>query len=183
VPVALTPAQRRRQFGFLCLGVAAVAGGLSMSGESASWFQVSSARSGYLAPVAPQPPAPEPAMSMPRADDATRGFLADLLPVASGLSTRPMFGNLAAFANGYMFAGAFGDRVFVRLPPAARAELLDLSGAEPFAPLPDRPLAEYALLPAAWRDEPDVARAWVARSHAWVCSLPEKAQKPRQSRG
>jgi TfoX/Sxy family transcriptional regulator of competence genes len=118
-------------------------------------------------------------MSLPRADDAARSFLASVLPEAPGVSTRPMFGNLAAFANGYMFAGVFGDRVFVRLAAADRDELLAIPGAEPFAPMPDRPMADYALLPSAWREDADLAREWVSRSHDWVVSLPEKVKRKR----
>src|SRR4051812_39755328 len=55
-------------------------------------------------------------MSMPRPDAESREFFHLVVPDDPRVQTRPMFGNLAAFVNGNMFTGLFGDRVFVRLP-------------------------------------------------------------------
>ena len=58
--------------------------------------------------------------AMPKSTaEATAAFLT-LLPKDPALTTRPMFGNMAAFVNGNMFAGLFGDALFVRLPEDAR---------------------------------------------------------------
>ena len=43
------------------------------------------------------------------------------MPDDPRVSLRPMFGNLAAFANGYLFTGLFGDDVFVRADAAGQA--------------------------------------------------------------
>jgi TfoX/Sxy family transcriptional regulator of competence genes len=91
-----------------------------------------------------------------------------------------MFGNVAAFISGQMFAGLFGNVVFVRLDEAARTELLAEPGAGPFEPMKGRPMREYVALPGTWRDRPERARAWVARSLVWAATLPAKA--PGQSR-
>jgi TfoX/Sxy family transcriptional regulator of competence genes len=116
-------------------------------------------------------------MAMPRPDDESREFFRTVLPADPLIRTRPMFGNLAAFVNGNMFAGLFGDRVFVRLPPEARAELLAQPGAAPFAPMAGRPMTEYATLPAEWRGDPAAAQEWLRRSLEWAAALPLKEKK------
>jgi len=121
-------------------------------------------------------------MSMPRPDEATREYFHSVLPEDGRVSVRPMFGNLAGFVNGTMFTGVFGNSLFARLPEAERAELLALPGAEPFEPMPGRPMKEYVVLPEAWRTEPARTRAWLVRSLAWAAELPVKENKPRASR-
>ena len=120
-------------------------------------------------------------MGMPRADEATRDFFEAILPADPRVGVRPMFGNLAGFVNGNMFAGVFGERVFVRLPEGERAELLAMPGAEVFAPMEGRAMKEYVMLPEAWRDEPGMARGWLQRSLAWAAELPAKEPKKRGS--
>ncbi len=53
---------------------------------------------------------------------------------------RQMFGSPAAFANGQMFAGIFGQQFFVRLSKQDRAELLKHSDAQIFNPMGGRPI-------------------------------------------
>lgn len=123
-------------------------------------------------------------MSMPRLDEATREYFQSVLPEDAAVSVRPMFGNLAAFVNGNMFAGVFGTSVFARLSEAERAELIAQPGASAFAPMPERPMKEYVTLPDAWRHDPDQAREWLERSLAWAAALPpkEKAKRPKGKR-
>jgi TfoX/Sxy family transcriptional regulator of competence genes len=121
-------------------------------------------------------------MTMPRPNDDSREFFRTVLPDDPLVQSRPMFGNLAAFVNGNMFAGLFGDGLFVRLPPEARAELLACEGAGPFEPMPGRPMGEYVVLPSAWHGEPDTARSWVLRSFQWAVGLPPKEKKEKKSR-
>src|SRR5258708_32042678 len=97
-------------------------------------------------------------MSMPRPDEATRAYFHSLLPEDARIGVRPMFGNLAGFVNGNMFTGVFGSRVFARLPPGDRAELLAIPGAAVFAPMEGRPMTEYVTLPDDWRGEPQRGR-------------------------
>lgn len=44
-----------------------------------------------------------------------------------------MFGNLAAFVNGNMFAGHFGEDLFVRVPDADQAKIRE-QGGKAFGP-------------------------------------------------
>jgi TfoX/Sxy family transcriptional regulator of competence genes len=120
-------------------------------------------------------------VSMPRLDEATREYFHAVLPAEAGVTVRPMFGNLAAFVNGNMFAGVFGTGVFARLSETERDELLALPGAAVFAPMPDRPMREYVMLPDAWRHDADEARAWLSRSLRWAATLPPKEKAPRKA--
>jgi TfoX/Sxy family transcriptional regulator of competence genes len=93
-----------------------------------------------------------------------------------------MFGNHSAFlADGAMFAGVFGDTIFVRLPEAERAVLLE-QGASPFGPMPERPMKEYLTAPQTWREQPGLAREWLARSLEWAVSLPPKPAPSKTKR-
>jgi TfoX/Sxy family transcriptional regulator of competence genes len=114
--------------------------------------------------------------------DDDKAWFAGLLPEDPDVSQRPMFGNLAGFVRGNMFLCLFGSMIAARLSEPDRAELLVHDGAQPFAPMPDRPMKEYVVLPAAWRDEPDRAAEWIDRSLAYVKSLPPKAAKPARKK-
>lgn len=65
----------------------------------------------------------------PKPDAATLAFFESLVQKSAGAEIRPMFGNVAAFVNGNMFAGVFGSAVFVRLGDDERNELLKEPGA------------------------------------------------------
>ena len=54
--------------------------------------------------------------AMPKPSEQAKAAFTKLVPAEPGVTMRPMFGNLAAFVNGNMFAGLFGDDLFVRLP-------------------------------------------------------------------
>ncbi|WP_438448038.1 TfoX/Sxy family protein [Gorillibacterium sp. sgz5001074] len=113
-------------------------------------------------------------MSFPRPTPEARAFFSLVLPGDPHIQIRPMFGNWGAFINGNMFAGLFGDDLFVRLPETERRELLDTEGTSPFAPMPERPMREYVVLPAAWKQEPERISAWLQRSFDWAETLPVK---------
>jgi TfoX/Sxy family transcriptional regulator of competence genes len=127
-----------------------------------------------------------PAPRFPRPDVEAKAYFESLLPADPRLSVRPMFGNIAAFVNGQMCTGLFGNAVFVRLDDDSRTELLREDGAAVFEPMKGRPMKEYVQLPARWRDTPARGRSWVKRSLAWVATLPPKqksgAAKPPGTR-
>ncbi len=114
---------------------------------------------------------PMPAMPKSTAE-ATAAFLA-LVPKDPSLTTRPMFGNLAAFVNGNMFAGLFGDELFVRLPEAER-EKLKKQGGKDFEPMPGRAMTGYVCVAASWRAKPAPARASIAQAFKWTGQMPTK---------
>jgi TfoX/Sxy family transcriptional regulator of competence genes len=113
---------------------------------------------------------------VPKPDDDTKVFFESVVPEHPDVSTRPMFGNLAAFVNGNMFMGSFGSGIFVRLPEEGRAAVTKAGGG-PFAPMKDRPMGEYVVLPSAWRTRPARVREWASRSLEWVEELPPKQAK------
>jgi len=118
---------------------------------------------------------------MPRPDDEDRAFFRSVLPKDPRVKVRPMFGNDAAFVGGNMFTGLFGKQLFVRLSEQDQEELLKEKGTSRFAPMEDRPMSGYIVVPAAWRGDTERASAWIARSLAWASGLPVKA--PKKSRG
>ena len=122
-------------------------------------------------------------MAFPRPDAASKQFFDSLVPDDPRVQVRPMFGNFAAFVNGNMFIGVFGEAVFVRLNEADRAALVSEPGAEIFEPMKGRPMKEYVSFPEAWRDEPDKVPVWVARSLDYVGAMPVKAKKKGKKTG
>jgi TfoX/Sxy family transcriptional regulator of competence genes len=90
-----------------------------------------------------------------------------------------MFGNIAAFVNGNMFAGVFGPDLFVRLPEEERAEAVD-AGAVEFTPVPGRAMKEYVSLPRTWGQERGEMGAWIERSLRWAAQLPPKTSGRRR---
>ena len=116
---------------------------------------------------------------MPRASDDVKEVFRGLVPVAPGVTVRPMFGNICAFVNGNMFTGLFGEKLFVRVPAGDRERLIAAGGDE-FAPMPGRPMKEYAVLPLDWLDDEKGTRAWVDKAHAATAKLPPKQPKPKK---
>jgi len=126
-------------------------------------------------PASDEQPAGGPAMPKPSQDavERFRGAVGD----DPRVSLRPMFGNLAAFANGYLFAGLFGDDIFVRGDGATQAAIL-AQGGHPFAPMPGRPMRDYAVLPAAVAVDATELRSRIGSSLAFTMTLPPKPPKP-----
>jgi TfoX/Sxy family transcriptional regulator of competence genes len=118
-------------------------------------------------------------MKMPKAADKAVALFASLVPKQPGVSQRPVFGQPAAFLDGNMFLGVFGENLIVRLSESDRAQAALELGAKPFEPMPGRPMREYVVLPAKVLADPASAEAWVARALAFAHQLPKKVPKPR----
>jgi TfoX/Sxy family transcriptional regulator of competence genes len=99
----------------------------------------------------------------------------------SGASQRMMFGCPSYSLAGNLFAGAFGDQVFVRLPEADRAEAVS-EGGSPFEPLEGRTLRMYVVLPAAAVADGEALSSWLRRSMDFVSSLPKRPRKRARAR-
>ena len=117
-------------------------------------------------------------MKIPKPSDDHRAYFKSIVPDASGVETKPMFGNLAAFVNGNMFMGLFGPAIGLRLAEADRDKLASEPGAGAFGP-PERPMKEYATMPPAWRDDKAKTTAWVDKALAHASTLPPKAKKKK----
>ena len=118
-------------------------------------------------------------MEIPRPSEEDKQFFRSVLPDDPEVEVKPMFGNLGAFIHGNMFAGLFGSAVGVRLGEKDAAELAGMDGSGPFGPA-ERPMGGYVSLPAAWREDADMAARWVDKARAHVSSLPPKAKKARK---
>ena len=88
-----------------------------------------------------------------------------------------MFGNISAFVNGNMFAGLFGNDLFLRLSDENRQELLSKKGALLLEPMKGKPMKEYVVIPQSWKNQPDTIRLWLSRSLDWTSKLPPKKTK------
>lgn len=117
--------------------------------------------------------------SMPRPSDQAKLAFQAVLPDDTAVTVRPMFGNIAAFVNGNMFAGLFGEDLFVRLREDERAAVIAQGGAE-FTPMPGRGMKDYVTIPGRWAEDPEAARGWVLRSLAWARDLPPKEPRRRK---
>ncbi|HEV1998241.1 MAG TPA: TfoX/Sxy family protein [Candidatus Dormibacteraeota bacterium] len=116
---------------------------------------------------------------MPTTTDALKDAFRDLVPPGDGVGIKPMFGNLAAFVNGNMFAGLFGEKLFVRVADADRDRLLAAGGGD-FAPMAGRPMKGYVTLPDGWRSDQEGASSWVELALAATSAMPPKQPKPKK---
>jgi len=121
-------------------------------------------------------------MPMPKPGEEIKALFRDALPPDERVRVRLMFGNLSAFVNGNLFAGLFGDALFVRLAEPDRGAVLAESDAALFDPMPGRPMREYVLLPDAWLRQPEQLRHWLQRSLESTGALPPKPAKPVKPR-
>jgi TfoX/Sxy family transcriptional regulator of competence genes len=113
---------------------------------------------------------------MPKPSAGSATAFAKLVPDDPAVSARPMFGNPAAFVNGNLFTGLFGDNLFVRLSDAEGVRLRAAGGSD-FTPMPGRPMKGYTTLPKGWATDPEAARRWIDISLEWSRSLPPKAAR------
>ena len=86
---------------------------------------------------------------------------------------KPMFGFPAAFVGGNMATSLFRDRWVVRLPDP-EIEAATAAGAEPFEPMPGRPMKGFVTIPPAEVDDDAAIRRWVERGLAHAGSMPPK---------
>jgi TfoX/Sxy family transcriptional regulator of competence genes len=117
--------------------------------------------------------------AMPKPTAEAKAAFEALVPDDPQVALRPMFGNVAAFVNGNMFAGLFGDDLFVRLGERERAELVE-QGGRPFEPMAGRPMKEYVVVPGAWSSDSGAARVWVGRSLDGARALPPKEARRKR---
>jgi TfoX/Sxy family transcriptional regulator of competence genes len=108
----------------------------------------------------------------PKSDASARDAFRPLVPDDPRVAVRPMFGSVAAFADGQMFMGLFADELFVRLAEADRQELM-AAGGGPLEPMPGKPMREYVAI-SDWQAEPEMVRGWGLKALDYALSLPPK---------
>jgi TfoX/Sxy family transcriptional regulator of competence genes len=118
--------------------------------------------------------------SLPKPGEAAKAAFTKLVPDRPNVALRPMFGNLAAFVNGNMFAGLFGEDLFVRLPEDESIAVKGKGGRD-FEPMPGRAMKGYVIVPTTWRDKPDAPAAWIKRALELTAKMPPKAANAKAS--
>ena len=100
------------------------------------------------------------------------------LPRDKRVTTRQMFGGIAAMVNGNLFGGLFGRSIIVRLAAADRAAALALDGTAPFDPMGNgRGSKETLQLAESVMEDPAELAGWLCRAFAHAATLPMK-RKP-----
>ncbi len=96
---------------------------------------------------------------------------------------RKMFGYPVYFINNNMFIGAHEHNLFIRLSAEERERVLSTHDeTAPFEPLPGRVMKEYVTIPDHIYGDPDIFPDLLARSVAYVSSLPPKVKKKRKKK-
>ena len=91
---------------------------------------------------------------------------------------KKMFGCPVWFVNNNMFAGVFGQGVFIRLSLKDREELLsEFDEAAPFEPMKGRVMKEYISLPDSVVGDGAVLDKWLEIGYGFASSLPQKPVK------
>jgi TfoX N-terminal domain. len=117
---------------------------------------------------------------MPKPSDQAKGAFTKLVPDGPAVTLRPMFGNLAAFVNGNMFAGLFGEDLFVRLSEDDSAGVRKQGGRD-FEPMPGRAMRGYVTVPSTWRAKPDAVRGWIKTALELTRQLPPKVPAAKKA--
>ena len=117
---------------------------------------------------------------MPKPSDDARTAFTKLVPDGPTVKLRPMFGNLAAFVNGNMFAGLFGEDLFVRLSEDESAKVRKQGGRD-FAPMAGRPMRGYVTVPSTWRTKPEPVKAWIKIALEQTGRMPAKVPTAKKA--
>jgi TfoX/Sxy family transcriptional regulator of competence genes len=118
--------------------------------------------------------------TMPKPSEQAKAAFTKLVPDAPAVTLRPMFGNLAAFVNGNMFAGLFGEDLFVRLPEEESVKVRKQGGRD-FAPMAGRPMKGYVTVPGTWRDKPAAVKGWIALALELTGKMPAKVAAAKKA--
>ena len=94
---------------------------------------------------------------------------------------RKMFGYPAYFINGNMFAGAFQDKLFIRLSKADREKARKLQASiKSLEPMPGRPMEEYVVIPKPLYTNRAFFDEWLEKSVEYTSSLPPKKKERKR---
>ena len=91
-----------------------------------------------------------------------------------------MFGHPAFFIRGNMFAGIFGDDIFIRLSSESRDVIFkSFDEAAPFEPLEGRVMRQYVVLPQSIYDDSALFHLWLGRAFEYAFGLAPKPVKKK----
>ena len=111
---------------------------------------------------------------MPKSPDELVERFAELVPDAPGVQRKKMFGYPCAVLGGRMFMGLHGEKLVLKLPDAERETLLTLQGAEPFEPMPGRPMREFVAVSSAFAEDAAAIQPWIDAALTYATSQPAK---------
>lgn len=117
---------------------------------------------------------------MPKPSEDAKAAFTKLVRDEPTVSMRPMFGNLAAFVNGNMFSGLFGEDLFVRLPDDQAAPIRKQGGRD-FEPMPGHAMKGYVMIPTTWSSKPAATKTWIAAALAFTRAMPPKPPKAKKA--
>jgi len=117
-------------------------------------------------------------LKVPHPSEESKDFFESLIPDDDPrITIRPMFGNLASFVNGNLFAGLFGDSLFVRLSQSQAEEFQKIKGTKNFEPMEGRPMKAYFLVPKSWMTQPDLVKPWIMKALESTGKVESKKKK------
>ena len=114
---------------------------------------------------------------MPTAGSGAIAWFEELRAAHPEVAARQMFGQPAAFVQGNLCFGVFGEELFLRLSEKDRAAAAAVAGTKPFEPMPGRAMTGYLVFPRSLRKDRAKFDPWVRRSIEYVESLPAKGPK------
>ena len=117
---------------------------------------------------------------MPKPSEEAKAAFTKLVPGHPTVTLRPMFGNLAAFVNGNMFAGLFGEDLFVRLPEE-ESSAIKRQGGRDFEPVAGHAMKGYVIVPSAWRNKTGPTAAWITRALELTAKMTPKAAASKKA--
>jgi DNA transformation protein and related proteins len=86
-----------------------------------------------------------------------------LLELVDGATAKRMFGGQGVYAEGAMFAIAYGDALYLKVDDASRSEFEEL-GSGPFTPNARQTLKSFYELPAEVAGDDAELAAWAHRA-------------------
>ena len=119
--------------------------------------------------------------SLPKPSEQSKAAFSKLIPGEPAVTLKPMFGNLSAFVNGNMFAGLFGEDLFVRLPEPEIA-VVKKKGGRDFEPMAGHAMRGYVIVPGNWHAKPDPAVVLIKRALTLTRAMPAKAAKKKATK-
>ena len=118
--------------------------------------------------------------AMPKPSEEAKAAFTRLVPARPTVTLRPMFGNLAAFVNGNMFAGLFGEDLFVRLPEEESSTIKSQGGRD-FEPVAGHAMRGYVVVPSTWRTKTGATAAWITRALELTSKMTPKAAAAKKA--
>ena len=112
-------------------------------------------------------------MAWEKASPAMMDLLAEAL-ADYDCTSRKMFGSVAYFVHGIMFAGVLGSHIMLRMGPEDREIAFSTYGESVAVEPLGRRMKEYVAVPHEMSEHKDELDAWLGRSYTFVAALPPK---------